>query len=92
MRGGVQAAVRQCHNAHIRIIMVTGDHPATALAVAKEIGLGAGTPKVIIADDLQILLERGELTALHDVDVIARAVPAQKLLLVQTNKSLMKSW
>lgn len=84
IRDGVQAAVRQCHNAHIRIIMVTGDHPATALAVAKEIGLGAGTPKVIIADDLQILLERGELTALHDVDVIARAVPAQKLLLVQT--------
>ncbi len=84
IRDGVQEAVRQCRNAHIRIIMVTGDHPATALAVAKEIGLGAGTPKAIIADDLQILLERGELNALHDVDVIARAVPAQKLLLVQT--------
>ena len=83
VRDGVREAVRQCHNAHIRIIMVTGDHPATALAVAREIGLGAATPHVVIADDLQAQLDRGELDVLRDVDVIARAVPAQKLLLVQ---------
>ncbi|MEK6735164.1 MAG: cation-transporting P-type ATPase [Pseudomonadota bacterium] len=84
VRKGVQEAVRQCRDAHIRIIMVTGDHPATALAVAREIGLGAGTPHVVKADDLQAQLERGELDVLRNVDVIARAVPAQKLLLVHS--------
>lgn len=83
VRDGVQEAIRQCHNARIRIIMVTGDHPATAFAVAKEIGLGATIPHVVIGDDLQAQLDRGEFEALLDVDVIARAVPAQKLLLVQ---------
>ncbi|MEK7791856.1 MAG: cation-transporting P-type ATPase [Pseudomonadota bacterium] len=84
VRKGVQEAVRQCRDAHIRIIMVTGDHPVTALAVAREIGLGAGTPHVVKADDLQAQLERGELDVLRNVDVIARAVPAQKLLLVHS--------
>lgn len=84
VRKGVQEAVRQCRDAHIRIIMVTGDHPATALAVARKIGLGAGTPHVVKADDLQVQLDRGELDVLRNVDVIARAVPAQKLLLVHS--------
>ena len=87
VREGVQEAVSQCRNARIRVIMVTGDHPATALAVAREIGLGGTTPHVIKADDLQTQLDRGEVDALRDVDVIARAIPAQKLLLVQTLQS-----
>jgi P-type E1-E2 ATPase len=42
-RPEVPAAVRQCQDAGIRIVMVTGDHPHTALAVAREIGLVRGT-------------------------------------------------
>lgn len=83
VREGVREALQQCRKARIRVIMVTGDHPATARAVAQEIGLGAALPNVVLADDLQAQLERGEREALRDVDVIARAVPAQKLALVQ---------
>lgn len=83
VREGVPEAVRQCRNARIRTIMVTGDHPATALAVAKEIGLGGTTPQVVTADEMQTRFDRGEFNILRDIDVIARAVPAQKLLLVQ---------
>ncbi|HKO24038.1 MAG TPA: cation-transporting P-type ATPase, partial [Chloroflexota bacterium] len=39
LRPGVPAAVRRCHDAGIRVIMLTGDHPATARAIAREAGL-----------------------------------------------------
>lgn len=83
VRAGVTEAVRQCRDARIRIIMITGDHPATARAVAREIGLGGATPHVVTADEIQARLDRGEADVLHAVDAIARAVPAQKLQLVQ---------
>ena len=79
VREGVQEAIHQCRNARIRVIMITGDHPATALAIAREIGLGGTTPRVVKADDLQVQLDRGEVDALRDIAVIARAIPAQKL-------------
>jgi Ca2+-transporting ATPase len=87
VRAGVMDAVGQCRDARIRIVMITGDHPATARAVAKEIGLGATVPHVVTADEIQIRLDRGEADVLRDVDVIARAVPAQKLRLVQALQS-----
>lgn len=83
VRAGVAEAVRQCRDARIRIIMITGDHPATARAVAKEIGLGGATPHVVSADEIQVRLDRSEADVLRTIDVIARAVPAQKLQLVQ---------
>ena len=38
-RPEVPEAIRKCHQAGIRVIMVTGDHPSTAQAIAREIGL-----------------------------------------------------
>jgi Ca2+-transporting ATPase len=63
--------------------MVTGDHPLTAHAVAVEVGIGTPHPRVITGDEIEQLVrsERGE--ELRDVDVIARAKPGQKLLLVK---------
>ena len=78
LRAGVREAVRACDAAGIRVIMVTGDHPGTALAIAREAGLGDGQPRVSTMDQLG----QGD-AALANVDVVARAVPAQKLELVQ---------
>jgi len=87
VREGVSEAIRNCRQGGIHTIMVTGDHPATAAAVAREIALGSGTPVVIEADQLRALLEKNPAN-LKSVDVIARAVPSQKLELVRALQSV----
>jgi magnesium-transporting ATPase (P-type) len=81
-RPAVAGAIRQAREAGIRIAMVTGDHPATAAAIAREIGLighATGTEAVLegamLPEDLQVL------GALLDRDgvVISRVTPEQKL-------------
>jgi len=83
VRAGVPQALQRCQRADIHVIMVTGDHPATATAVAREIGLGPGAPRVIDGDTLMQRLEREGGGFLREVDVIARAIPSQKLALVR---------
>ena len=83
VRAGVARAVARCREAGIHTIMVTGDHPLTALAVAREVGLGGGAPAVIAGDEIAGRVARGEGAGLRGVDVIARAEPAQKLALVR---------
>lgn len=77
-RAGVEDAVRQCREAGIRVIMVTGDQPATAAAIARDIGL---------VDDREVNVVHGrEFDAKGDdvtkAAVLARVDPEQKLRLV----------
>jgi Ca2+-transporting ATPase len=83
VRAGVREALQACRRAGIRVIMVTGDHPSTARAVAREIGLGPGEPRIVEGDQVAARLAQGDTSSLLEVDVIARAVPAQKLDLVR---------
>jgi len=81
VRDGVRDAVASCLVAGIRVVMCTGDHPRTATAVARDIGLGDGAPRVLALGpgaDLQALLAEG-----GRLDGVARATPAQKVELVQ---------
>jgi Ca2+-transporting ATPase len=81
VRQGVREAITDCLRAGMRVIMVTGDHPGTAAAIAREIGLGGARPLVVA-----LAPEDDAGTALHanaGVHVVARATPAQKLALVQ---------
>ena len=83
LREGMAEALSRCREAGIRVIMVTGDHPATARYIAKKMGLGADEPGVILGDMLAERLDRGIAQPLRAVDIVARAMPAQKLALVQ---------
>ena len=82
------AAVRDCISAGIRPVMITGDHPATALAIAQRLG--------IVANDAANVITGAELTELDDaalkarvldVRVYARVDPAQKIRIVQALQS-----
>jgi Ca2+-transporting ATPase len=83
VRDGVATAIATCRTAGIHTIMVTGDHPATARTVAREIGLGDGAPSVLTAAEVEARLASGGGASLRGVDVIARAVPSQKLAIVR---------
>jgi calcium-translocating P-type ATPase len=82
-RDDVGEAIASCRNAGIRLAMITGDHPATAEAIARQTGLHRPEAPVITGQDLPADVER--LGALLDVDgiVVARVAPEQKLLIAQ---------
>lgn len=83
LRDGVAPAVAACQRAGIRVIIVTGDHPVTARAIAREIGLGGAAPVVVSGEQMQAAIDQGDTATLARVDVIARAAPANKMALVR---------
>jgi P-type Ca2+ transporter type 2C len=83
VRPGVKEAVQACQTAGIRVVMVTGDHPATAEAIAREIGMGGAAPVVVMGQETQDERESPRAARWEGVDVIARAIPSQKLELVR---------
>jgi P-type Ca2+ transporter type 2C len=85
LRASVPAAVRQCQSAGIRVVMITGDYPATAIAIARQAGLAANeavTGDMIDKQDEAALISRSLSTA-----VFARIVPQQKLRIVEALKA-----
>jgi Ca2+-transporting ATPase len=83
VREGVIEAVTECRSSGIKVLMITGDHPITAAAIAREIGLNDGEPRVIEAEELERCLNGDGTFQLHDYDAVARAIPSQKLRLVR---------
>jgi Ca2+-transporting ATPase len=81
-RPEVPAALAECRQAGVRVIMMTGDHPATALAVARQVGLSE-RPEVITGAEIAALDDAALRERLKQVDLCARLLPAHKLRLVQ---------
>ncbi|MBL9037308.1 MAG: cation-translocating P-type ATPase [Archangium sp.] len=81
LREGVREAVTQCRAANIAVMMISGDHPDTARAIAQQAGLEVGD--IALGADLAALDDRALAEALTHTTVVARAVPAHKLRLVQ---------
>jgi magnesium-transporting ATPase (P-type) len=77
------ASVAACRSAGIRVKMITGDHAATAKAVATQLGLGADAPRVLTGADLERLDDAELQDIAPTVDVFARASPEHKLRLVR---------
>lgn len=79
LRPSSAATVAHCRAAGLRVVLITGDHPATADAVAAAVGIGDGQPAVTLSDGA----DPSGLSAHVRGDVIARATPADKYAVVR---------
>jgi Ca2+-transporting ATPase len=80
-RSEARAAIQRCEQAGIKPVMITGDHPVTAEAVARELGL-LKTGQVITGNELEAMSEPDFESAVEGISVYARVSPAHKLRVV----------
>jgi len=83
------SAIEACHQAGIHVAMITGDHPATALAIAKELSLATDASQIVTGTQLKQAANDEELDQLTlHARVFARVEPNQKLGIVQSLQRL----
>jgi len=86
VRPGVAEAVKECYDAGIRVVMITGDYPDTAQAIARQIGLRSAD-RVLTGPELEKISDADLGERIKDVNIFSRVVPEQKLRLVKAMKA-----
>ena len=77
------AAIRDAHRAGIRILMITGDHPRTAIRIAADLGIVATGGKALTGIELDAMDDATFAAAVRSTSVYARVAPNHKLRIVQ---------
>lgn len=85
-RPEAKAAIQQCREAGIEVTMITGDHPDTAFAIAKELGLTYYPKQVMTSQQLNELTDRQLADVVESVRVFARTKPEDKVRIVEALK------
>ena len=85
VRPGAAGAVAECRRAGVRVVMITGDYPGTAMAIAAQVGLDR-TGGSITGPELDGMADEELARRIRTVNVFARMVPDQKLRLVRALK------
>jgi Ca2+-transporting ATPase len=86
VRPGVADAIKECYDAGIRVVMITGDYPATAQAIARTIGLKSAD-RVLTGPEMELLSDLDFQERIKDINIFSRMVPEQKLRLVTAMKA-----
>ena len=87
VRPTVAPAIKECNAAGIRVVMITGDYPATAAAIAAQIGLAVGNGGIVTGPELSLMDEMTLRERIRHSNLFARMVPEQKLRLVNALKA-----
>lgn len=85
LRPEVPDAVAECRRAGIRVVMITGDHPRTARAIATSAGIGSG--ELITGAELEAMEAKTLAARMASVGIFARVTPTQKLAIVDALKA-----
>ena len=85
LRPEVPQAIAECHQAGIRVVMITGDHPRTARAIAAQAGIAHD--QVVTGDEMALMSPDMLTSKVRQVSVFARVKPHQKLALVEALKA-----
>ncbi len=83
-RKEVRAAIRSCQEAGIQVMMITGDHPENARAIAAQVGIRSA--KVLTGNEIAKMSDEELKTALKSTFIFARATPEDKMRLVKLLK------
>ncbi len=86
IRKEVPEAIKQCYEAGINVIMITGDYPATASNIAQQIGLRVGA-NIITGVELKEMNEAQLKEKIKSTTIFARIIPEQKLQLIKALKA-----
>ncbi|AHI52946.1 cation-translocating P-type ATPase [Spiroplasma culicicola] len=76
-------AVKQAHDAGVRVVMITGDHAVTALAIAKELDLAHSESEVMSSDQLNEMSDEQLYEVIEQIKVFARVNPEHKVRIVE---------
>jgi len=82
-REGVLEAVQECKDAGIKVVMITGDQPVTAMAIAKELNIAGDDDKVLTGAEMKKMTDNEFAGYLKSVKVYARVSPEQKVNIVK---------
>lgn len=82
-REEVVAAIKECRNAGIKPVMITGDQPVTAMAIAKELNIADGDDSVLTGAEINAFDEEALASKVAGTNVYARVSPGQKLAIVK---------
>ena len=80
-------SVKECIDAGIQVIMITGDHEKTACAIARDLGI-LTTGKVMTGSELDKLTKEEYMKVADEIQVYARVKPSQKMIIVEALKEL----
>lgn len=86
VRDTVYSAIKECYNAGMRIVMISGDYPVTTLNIAKQIGL-ENPNRIITGVELNKMSPEELQKQIHTVNIFSRVLPEQKLLIVNALKA-----
>ena len=89
VRPETKGSIEQCHKAGIKVVMITGDHPLTALSIAKDIDIATNKSQVATGKDVEKMFEQGESVFDEFVKtktVFSRVTPTDKLHIIESMK------
>ncbi len=81
------AAVRACQEAGVHVVLITGDHPSTALAIARQLGIANDRDKLVTGDQLTQMTTEDLERVVQDTRVYARVAPEDKIRVVEALQS-----
>ncbi len=91
IRNEAKSSIEKCHNAGIKVVMITGDHPLTAFTIAKELNIASDEKEVTNGNDIEKYLQKGQVEFdkfVKNKKVFTRVTPLQKLEIVESYKRM----
>lgn len=88
LRPHARETIEQAAAAGVRVVMITGDHPTTASAIARDLGLPTQPENIVLGNELEHMSDQQLIDCLRQVAVFARVLPEQKLRIVKSLQAL----